>query len=117
MEDGWTRRMITKLRSGTNHLRIEQGRWRGEAVEERCCLFCKIVEDEKHYVLECRLGDVARQLLLGKVTKITHDKDLFSWILGGFVDDGMEWENAIRIFFRDLEKARQDYFRFINVLK
>ena len=48
---------LVKLRGGTNRLRIEQGRYEKEEVEKRICLFCdsKQVEDEKHFMLTCRL--------------------------------------------------------------
>ena len=44
------------LRGGTNHLRIERGRWEGEKVEERVCRACNVdncIEDELHFMLEC----------------------------------------------------------------
>ena len=49
------RRQITMLRGGTNSLRIETGRWRGESEEERVCDVCMStdVEDEKHFLLHC----------------------------------------------------------------
>ena len=46
------RRRLTQLRGGTNELRIEEGRWRKEKIEERVCLMCGSgsVEDETLYV-------------------------------------------------------------------
>ena len=35
------RRMVTALRGGTNPLRVETGRWKGEQLEERTCTMCK----------------------------------------------------------------------------
>ena len=35
--------LLTRLRSGTNSLRIERGRW------------CNKVEDERHFLVECAL--------------------------------------------------------------
>ena len=39
------------LRGGTNKLRIETGRWRGESQEESVCkvCLCEDVEDERHF--------------------------------------------------------------------
>ena len=37
IESKEVRRMVTKLRGGTAHLRIETGRWKGEGREERKC--------------------------------------------------------------------------------
>ena len=47
--------MVTKLRGGTAHLRIETGRWKGEGREERKCKECsgQEVEDAKHFLLKC----------------------------------------------------------------
>jgi hypothetical protein len=49
------RRQLTMMRGGTNYLRIERGRWKGEKREERVCnvCLCEVVEDEKHFLLEC----------------------------------------------------------------
>src|ERR1700722_19076850 len=49
------RRQLTMLRGGTNKLRIETGRWRGESQEERVCkvCLCEDVEDERHFLLAC----------------------------------------------------------------
>eukprot|EP00456_Euglypha_rotunda_P058415 TRINITY_DN4852_c0_g5_i3.p1 TRINITY_DN4852_c0_g5~~TRINITY_DN4852_c0_g5_i3.p1 ORF type:complete len:347 (+),score=-26.07 TRINITY_DN4852_c0_g5_i3:97-1041(+) len=50
-------RQFAMLRGGTNHLRIERGRWEGETVEERKCLvcFCDYIEEIGRAVQqECR---------------------------------------------------------------
>jgi hypothetical protein len=54
---------LTKLRGGTNRLRIEKGRYTQLPVEERICLFCSRneVEDEKHFMLNCSLYDDLRK--------------------------------------------------------
>ena len=43
------RYLITRLRSGTNFLRMETGRYEEESVEERLCRLCDDVEDQKHF--------------------------------------------------------------------
>jgi len=45
---------MVKLRSGTSNLEIEKGRWKKQKVEERLCQFCPQVEDEAHFLLECK---------------------------------------------------------------
>ncbi len=60
-EDRKARAVMTRLRGGTNELRIEIGRYpittrdRKLEVHERQCLLCMSgeVEDEKHFVLDC----------------------------------------------------------------
>jgi len=56
------RKQITQLRSGTNTLRIETGRWIKEPLAERICKMCsmKVVEDEPHFLLDCLLYDHQR---------------------------------------------------------
>ena len=56
-KDKFGRYLLTSLRSGTNKLRIETGRWKRpiEKEHERLCLQCNNgeVEDEKHFLLRC----------------------------------------------------------------
>src|SRR5579872_5375816 len=54
---------LTKLRSGTNRLRIEKGRYDKLPVEKRLCRFCEAdaVEDEKHFLLHCEEYEGLRQ--------------------------------------------------------
>jgi len=49
------RSVVAQFRSGILPLRVETGRFRGEAVEERLCTFCKqnVVEDEMHFLFHC----------------------------------------------------------------
>jgi len=49
------RSVAAQFRSGILPLRVETGRFRGEAVEERLCTFCKqnVVEDEMHFLFHC----------------------------------------------------------------
>lgn len=54
------RYLTTRLRSGTNFLRVETGRYEKEALEERVCELCNVVEDEKHFLLDCGLYDDLR---------------------------------------------------------
>jgi len=60
-DDAQARQVMTRLRGGTNELRIETGRYpitnRDTRLEihERRCLLCMSgeIEDEKHFVLDC----------------------------------------------------------------
>ena len=54
VKDKMGRCLLARLRAGTNWLRIEQGRWVGEAREERICRVCnEEVEDESHFLRRC----------------------------------------------------------------
>ena len=48
---------LTKLRGGTNRLKIEKGRYEKLPPEQRVCEFCDTgeIEDEKHFLLSCPL--------------------------------------------------------------
>ena len=47
--------LLAQLRLGTLPLRIETGRFRGEDIGLRLCLFCtmNVVEHEQHFICEC----------------------------------------------------------------
>ena len=53
--DPQERCFMTDMRGGTNLLRVEMGRWKGEQLEDRTCIFCAmgVVEDEAHALLQC----------------------------------------------------------------
>ena len=78
---------MTRLRGGTNELRIETGRYpittrdRPLEVSERKCLICLNgeIEDETHFVLTCVVYEDLRQKMLGGFKHIletaTTDRD------------------------------------------
>ena len=47
--------IMTAIRTGSNKLRIETGRWEGEREKDRVCNVClsEEVENEKHFLLAC----------------------------------------------------------------
>ena len=65
--------------AGTNRLRIEQGRYVKEAVEERTCLLCNDgqVEHEYHFMMECKTYEASRAQMWRKIEAITgEEKDM-----------------------------------------
>ena len=68
---------MTRLRGGTNELRIETGRYpntnrdRRLEIEERKCLLCGCgeIEDEKHFMLHCVVYDDLRTKMFDVVKK------------------------------------------------
>ena len=77
--------LLTRLRSGTNSLRIERGRYENEAVEDRLCHWCNKVEDEIYFLVECDLYKDVRENALEMWDKeITQDKiTIFRSLMGG----------------------------------
>lgn len=66
-KDKFGRYLLTGLRSGTNKLRIETGRWKRpiEKEHERLCLQCHNgeIEDERHFLLRCsRFQDLRKEM-------------------------------------------------------
>ncbi len=79
INDRWVRKAITRLRGGTNELRVETGRWAGEKLEDRVCRVCGVTEDERHFVVECVAGKLARQEL---VERCGEQSDMLGGCLG-----------------------------------
>ena len=59
------RRAITKIRTSSHKLEIETGRWAGVSRDQRICKNCALdkVEDESHFLFECRMHVVERHEL------------------------------------------------------
>ena len=71
---------MTSLRTGTNTLQIERGRWKQQKEEERLCTQCDMnrVENEMHFVVECPKYDQSRKDLFENIKSISKHK----WTLG-----------------------------------
>lgn len=71
--DAQQRKILTEMRGGTNLLRVEIGRWKGEQLEERTCSFCAmgLVEDEPHALLECSASYRERRQLFSEILQST----------------------------------------------
>ena len=73
MRDREAREVMTRLRGGTNELRIETGRYaitnrdRPLDAHERRCLICLSgeIEDETHFVLDCSAYEDLREKMFG----------------------------------------------------
>jgi hypothetical protein len=67
---------MTKIRGGTNRLRIEKGRYQQLPREERICVFChtREIEDETHFMLKCPLYTDLREEMWTSVEEITGTK-------------------------------------------
>jgi hypothetical protein len=61
----------TKLRASSHTLEIEKGRYRKPKVDikNRLCPLCNIVEDEFHFVMECKLYENERKYLLSYLSQ------------------------------------------------
>ena len=76
--DTEARAVMTRLRGGTNELRIETGRYRNTNRDrrlekhERRCVLCMSgdVEDEKHFVLDCVVYEDLRRKMFEVVKRV-----------------------------------------------
>ena len=60
------RKLITKFRISNHCLLIEKGRYLKIPRENRVCQLCNVVEDEKHFLLECNRNQEARKTYIEK---------------------------------------------------
>jgi hypothetical protein len=79
------KKLMASLRSGTNTLEIEKGRWKGVDKEQRFCLKCdkKLVEDEKHFVTHCERYQHERGKLFEQISTLSNGK----WNLSQMIAD------------------------------
>ena len=50
------RKALAQLRCSSHHLAIETGRWSGRELMFRICPSCRMLEDENHFVCDCRIN-------------------------------------------------------------
>ena len=61
---------FAKIRCGGAPIKIETGRYKSLAVEERICPFCSNIEDEMHVILDCSVCNDLRVTLLDKASDV-----------------------------------------------
>ena len=66
------RRNITKLRISDHNLLIEKGRYLKIPRENRLCLQCNLIEDEKHFLLYCTKNINVRNIFIEKIMAKEH---------------------------------------------
>ena len=125
--------IMTKLRTGTNMLRVETGRWErinskveGKNVrikmprEQRICKLCVMnkVEDETHFLVECEAYQNRRKTMEKEIQRyLTKDKLIWStmsdkekakWLVG---DDKLKGRvtkrDTIKGYIADIYQQRQ----------
>jgi len=121
------RKQLTRIQSGTNHLRIERGRWVGERVEERVCnvCLCNEVEDEKHYLLKCSMYVGERTEMFEKIRQecsntevynieIINEEEQLGVLIGQRVEIEKEREKIQSIVMEYMRKANNIRKKYIN---
>ena len=126
-DDMRLRRRLTQLRGGTNELRIEEGRWKREKIEERICLFCGSgsVEDEMHFMVECEAYGELRAVLFNDIYMLTEGRynmwlmvDDREWMLDALIGQGLsdklEYWKAITTFIKKALELRNKLLKSAN---
>jgi hypothetical protein len=55
------RQAFTRLRLSSHRLFVETGRWNNTPLNDRKCQLCNILEDEYHFIIECKLYQELRK--------------------------------------------------------
>ena len=77
------RREMARIRSGTNELRIETGRYDEEEEEERRCWFgCNAVEDEEHFLMDCMIYEDLQVELKKEMGEANYQERGFEVMMG-----------------------------------
>ena len=61
---------MSKLRCSNHSLAIETGRHKKIEVDNGLCLKCNVIEDEIHFLTECRVFDTTREKFLKDLVDI-----------------------------------------------
>ena len=81
------RSVLSKFRCADAHIRLDTGRYKILAENDRLCPFCDVVESEIHVLFYCKLYEQLRKPLIGKALTIKplfvnlSDIDKLSFIL------------------------------------
>jgi len=110
-DDIQARHVMTRLRRGTNELRIETGRYpitnrdRRLEIHERICLLCLSgeIEDEKHFVLNCTVYDDLRKKMFDVVKRVMLKER-------EEIEDVLNTEIGKERIFRELMAARGEEY-------
>lgn len=112
------------LRSGTNSLRVETGRWKKEPLDKRVCDICLSkdqVEDEMHFLLDCSVYNVAREQMYDEIFRATGHKldvrwmkDNRTWTMDVLLGHGLktfrqETLKAVMRFLTHASRIRKEY--------
>ena len=113
-EDSLGRRMLARIRSGTNNLRIETGRYeRPKLAEEyRICRVCKTeAESEEHFLMRCTAYEEIRKELIPEFDKEKEDATVRKIFFG--IGKEEEINREVRYIRRAMAKRR----RILDMIK
>ena len=127
MHDRNLRRYICAFRISAHRLRIEHGRYCGEKPEDRLCDSCKVIENEIHFLWQCKKYDTLRLKMFDRINDSNlvpsiDYKDTFTCIslmastdkcinkvVANFIHDCQITKNIIYIHVLELQTIYQSY--------
>ena len=110
------RTALCKLRASSHTLEIERGRYTRPKtpVECRSCNVCHVIEDELHFLVDCKMHESERNILFNRISisysKFTSfnriekfkflltksDPQLLTWV-GKFIHNAFEKRNSLQL--------------------
>src|SRR6185503_9757397 len=111
------RYLLTRLRTGTNKLRIETGRWKRpiERPQERVCEECKSgqIEDERHFVIECERYQDLRGTMFQQISSASgipmatlSMENQWTVLMSDAIKPSSKTNDALKLFVRKALKRR-----------
>ena len=105
------RRMLSRIRSGTNNLRIETGRYDKLKIEDRICKICNDgIEDEEHFLHTCTAYIDLRKECTKNLNTLGNIDNIKKIMFGG----GNEEQN--RIVIRYIRRAMARRWRILEYI-
>ena len=90
---------LTKLRTSSHSLEIERGRYVRPRVkpEQRRCVVCNVMDDEIHFVTQCRINACERRMFYQKMSSADpqltslNDKEKFIYLMQSNEQETLRW--------------------------
>ena len=107
------RNAIARFRCSSHTLEIEKGRHTNPktTVADRVCVHCKVIADEKHFLLKCDINAFERQCFFEKVSRscdefiYLNDEEKFSFVLTNANSQYLSWLGEF--LYRSFEKRNE----------
>ena len=107
------RNAIARFRCSSHTLEIEGGRHTNPKtpVADRVCVHCKVIEDEKHFLLKCDINAFERQYFYEKISRVfdefiyLNDDEKFSFVLTSVNSQYSSWLGEF--LYRSFEKRNE----------
>ena len=90
---------FSRFRAGSHTIEIERGRYTipRTPINERLCITCSEIEDEKHFLITCKLYQDERTTLFDKISKLypifssLSDQQKFVYLMSNIEEQLLTW--------------------------